>query len=488
MATSNLITPINLKTQKPGSQTGDATTGKAPGSALGNLNVSFNNQDISQVRSAVNELDALRLLARIHPDVSATVSSMVRIANSGIQYKVYGVDNMLDDVGASLLRTILNRMEICNDYSIGYDQRLSIAGVIETLLRSVVMTGACFMELVLDKARLPFSLKPLGVQTITWMQSKAGDGINYKHYPRQITSLGNLELDIPTVFYSSLDFEPYTVYAYSPIEPAINAAVFHSEIVQDIRRVVVKTGHSRLVIKLDHEGLTKSAPLDVRSDAKKLEEWLEGERLSVVQSVENLQPESALVTYSNIEAEYLSSTIGAASDYNGLVQIIDSILATALKVPQSIIGKGDGTNNTASTESLIFLKQAAALHQPVETVLSRALTLAMRLVGYQGYVKAKFNSIDLRPQSELAPYKAMDQARVLELLSLGMITDQQAAEDLGIGVLPQGYTPLSGTMFMQVSGGSQTVNQSTDAARTALSGGGVPKKAGGKDNGKKVVS
>jgi hypothetical protein len=84
--------------------------------------------------------------------------------------------------------------------------------------------------------------------------------------------------------------------------------------------------------------------------------------------------------------------------------------------------------------------------------MSRALTLAVRLYGADVYVKFRFDPIDLRPESELEAFRVLRQSRVLELLSLGFLTDQEAAEELGTGPRGPNAPELSGTMFKEKSG------------------------------------
>lgn len=470
-----------------GAQTPDVTSGKGINTKLSNSNSSYFNADVSQLRQAGSDLEAIRQLARVNGDVSATVSAMVRCANTEIKYRVFDATHQLSPDGYTLLMSILNRLETQFDYSTGFDNRQSVKGVVETLLRSVVLTGAAAAELTLDKARLPYALKTVSVEKVLWVVSTKADGVNQGLFPRVKGSKGDIDLDIPTFLYASLDHDPTSAYSYSPLEPSTGAAIFHAEVIQDLRRVVTRTGHSRLLVTLDYEQLIKSAPLELRGESVKLSAWVEGVRSNIASEIEKLSPESALVTFSSVTAEYLASTVGGGSDYTGLIGIIDSVLATSLKIPMSCLGKGNGTQNSSSVESLLFIKQCAGLHAPVETVLSRALTLACRLVGFDGYVRANFSDINLRPSLECESFISMAQAKILERLSLGFITDSEAAQELGTGPLSPEFQPLSGTGFYGASatGGVDTLNVNDAAGTRAVSTDKKkpsPKAAGGKDS------
>ena len=135
-----------------------------------------------------------------------------------------------------------------------------------------------------------------------------------------------------------------------------------------------------------------------------------------------------------------------------MLNAISGMVATSLKSHPSILGmRLAGSQSLSNTESLIYLKIARAVQRPVEQFLSRAMTLAVRLYGSDSYVQVRFDDIDLRPESELAAFEIMDQSRILEQLSLGFLTDEEAAEELGTGPRAPGAPPLSGTMFHDTS-------------------------------------
>ena len=485
--TSKSADTVVIKRIPPGITTATPSTGKGQGAYLTNTLTSYFNNTLADLRNAGQTLTAIRTLARAHGDVSAAVAAVVRLADTELRMRVYGVDHQLDPVGSDLLRSIMVRFNNTFDYTQGFDDRPSVDSVKASLLRSIPLTGACALELVVDKNGMPDRLQPVSPELIKWKTSKVLEGANVKSkaakiVPYQTTAAGNVELDIPTFFYASLDQDLTTAYTYSPLESAINTSFFHSETVDDIRRVVKRSGHSRLVVRLLSEKLINSAPLEVRSDPDKLTAWVETARVQVKTEIEKLSPEAALVFFDTMEAEYLNSEIGASADYKPLMETIDSILATALKTPAAIVGKHTegGSQNTSSTESLLFIKTASGLHTPVQSVLSRALTLCLRLYGYEGYVTCSFGPIDLRPKIELEAFETMAQTRLLEQLSCGFITDDECAEKLGTGPRAPGAPKLSGTMFLNKAT-PVTPSPNGDPARAAMTPE-TPAAGGGKSN------
>lgn len=472
--------PTLPKTVLKGVKTRTPTSGEDPDRALRDPNKSYFNQSMQQIRTdaATDDRAAIRLLTRVHGDVGAAVGAQVRLANTPLKITAYEANHQVSSRGNELVRFVLARLDVTTDYTKGYDDRMALASVKESLLKEVPQSGSCGLELVLDEQRLPSRLMPIPVRQITWQTGKEQIGNMRKVIPSMQIDGVDTPLDFPTIFYAALDQDPENVYSRSPLEPALHTSIFHAEVVEDIRRVVRRSGHSRLMVKLDIEKVIQSAPPNVRQDADKLIAFLDEIREQVKDEVEGLTPESALVYYDTVNADYLHSQIGDRADYGPLMETIDGLQSTALRTPPSILGKRmGGSQNTSSTESLLFIKTAEGLQPPVETVLTRALTLAIRLFGFDGYVKAEFTPINLRPDDELEAFKIMKQQRVLELLSLGFITDDEAAEEMGTGPRAPNAPELSGTMFYR-NGGVEEPSPNGDPARRALVPD-APSKAGG---------
>ena len=134
--------------------------------------------------------------------------------------------------------------------------------------------------------------------------------------------------------------------------------------------------------------------------------------------------------------------------------------------------------SSAVWNTLIYLKVVEAARPPVEEVLSRALTLAVRLLGVEGSVYFEFMPVNLRPEEELEAYKGTKQNRVLELLSHGLINDADACYQLGMR--PQGiFGLLQGTGFYGKAAAQPAADRSTSAGAALAPD--TPTKSGGKD-------
>lgn len=483
--TSSPQTLVMPRKMVAGIQTIDPSTNRGVDIPLQDSAPFYFNKDITSIRSSTDAYEAMRALVKISGDMAMAVTSYIRLANTDLDFKVFDSAHQLSDDGMMVLRSFLASLDATNDYTYGFDDRLTLGSLSNVLLYELMLTGACAVEVVLDKARFPFRLQPVSPSKLKWKISKldTGNGVTHKIIPFQQAQGVNIDLDLATFFVARLDQDVNLIYPKPPLESALNAAVFSAEVMQDIRRAVRRSGHSRLLVTLKAEEIAKTAPLDVRSDQEKMIAYMEETRRLAEDNLASLNPESGLVVYDHMEVTYLTSEIGAGADYGPFTDIVDGQLATALRTPPSILGKRmGGSQNVSSSESLLFLKHVEGIQKPAEVVLGRAMTLVLRLFGFDGYVKAKYSPVNLRPREELAAFDQMKQARVLELLSLGFLTDQEAAEELGTGPRAPNAPPLSGTMFYGKSTQSMdatAISNGGDPAKRALTGD-APKKTGGK--------
>lgn len=124
------------------------------------------------------------------------------------------------------------------------------------------------------------------------------------------------------------------------------------------------------------------------------------------------------------------------------------MLSTGTKTPPTVLGHHKSSSNVSSTEALLFLKQVeGSVQLKLNELYSRMLTLAVRLTGIDCYVEFSYDPINLRPEMELEAFKAQKQSRLLESLSLGIISDEEYHLEMHGRLPPEGYEPLSGTRF-----------------------------------------
>jgi len=434
-------------------------------------------ETVDQLRAAGNTWGAIRKLSKIDGVFSAAVHNIVQVAMSGYMSCARTLDGRFSPEGTIGLYSLLAQINTIYDHSKGYSRRRPINSILTTMLREVVITGGVGGELVLDKARFPDYIHPISPSGIEWISR--GDGTVF---PRQQPASGDpIDLDIPTVWFESSHQDTLELYFTSMMEGGLSEAFYFDEYVNDIRRSVKQSGATRLTIVISAEKIAATAPPEAQADGDKMQKYMEDTRTGIESVVAGLNPEDALVMYDTAKADHLQSGLGVKTDYVPLLKTINGLLSTALKTPPSILGlRAEGSQSLSNTETLVFLKTARSPQIPVEGVMGRALTLAMRLFGFEGYVEFKFNPIDIRPSNELEAFFTMRQNRILQKLSLGHISDDEAAWMLGCFPRVEGAPELTGTMFMQQNQvGNPTPNSDAMGRNTQSD---QPTSGGGSDN------
>lgn len=447
------------------------------GQDISNNRTVWINQSVKALRDQNRPAAALRELARVDGTVGSAIFNFVEIAHTG--FKVWAYDastNQVSPEATQVARTLLARFDTVYDYTLGFADKPTIRMALEQMLLETVVANGVGCELVLNKDLMPDRLQVVNYDSLTWVSQ--GDGLRY---PKQQGNDGDVELNIPNFFVGELHLTPAYAYTTPMLEPAINDAFFHREFIEDMRRTVRRAANPRLAAKLITEKILAACPVSIKMDPVKLQAWLDARRTEVENVLTGLEPEDALTFFDSVEIDAIKMA-GEKQDFVPLLNAISGLMATALKAPPSILGlRLEGSQSLSNTESMVFLKVAAAIRKPVEDIMSRALTLGVRLYGQNAYVVFEFDPIDLRPENEVEAFRVMRQSRILELLSLGLISDDEAFVELGIEYAPEGYTPLSGTNFQGKTSAdaASKASPNQDPQGKALQSD-APKKAGGK--------
>jgi hypothetical protein len=509
----------NSKIPKKQASSTAGVKGVRQGEHLQDEEISLLNQSVKQLRD-IDPCRAIKALTRGNGVFSTSVHSYVQLAMSG--YVVTGFDSATNKFSKEATRAakyLTTSTDTLQHYTKGYADKQSIDGFLETALKEVVQTGALCTELVLHTDFTPHNMVVVPTPSIRFKWNKRESkrypvqvpnnysifGIrdtrnvipitnHTKHSAHPIPGVKNpdqereVTLDRPTIFYSSIQQNSGNTYATPLMEAALQNIFVFAEFVEDIYKILKKAGHNRLVITLNQEKIQQGAPDDARSSADEMIKYLERTREQVEHIISCLNPEDALVIYDTAQADTLN-VAGEKQDYTSLLDSFSGMLATSLKTMPSILGmRIAGSQSLSNTESLIYLKQVASIQPPVETVMSRMLTLAMRLnTGFDGYVKFKFKPISLRPEAELSAHRSVHSASIYKELAYGMITDDYAAHLLDRGERPEGAPDLMGTFFMDSSPDVHPADLSdnTGAQERSLSEGtssGTPVSRGGGDN------
>ena len=471
VGTSDVVLPTrNLagkaRAQRPGSD-------QDRGSSITNELVRYQANAINNIQNKTDINDIIRTLVREDGLFSSAANSMVALSTgAGFRLAGFNAEGAMDIGVMSMAYLIMDRFSTLHDYSKGYNDKPAMQTLLAMMQMDVVTTGGCGTELVLDQMFGPERLVPIGYSTIEWYADGQGG-----RYPTQDN--GEIELNIPTVFIAEHNRHPDEAYAVSLLRPGLSHTINFNQFLEDTHRTLNRTGHSRLIALIKAEEVLKGMSEKDRKNPDKVAALFAAVKADVETALAEMEPEDALVAFDSIEFD-IKDTGGSKADYTSMLTTLGNLLGAALKTPASVSGlRAGGSQALSNAETLIYLQVVQACRPPVEEAMSRALTLACRLMGIDGYITFEFLPINLRPDAELEAYLATRQKRVLEQLSYGVINDAHACWELGIR--PQGLAKeLAGTGFFTKSGSDATNTDRSGSAEGALAPD-TPAQSGGDD-------
>lgn len=421
----------------------------------------------------------LENLFRNDPDVSAAVNAYLTLSDTEPMFFIRNVDGQFDREAYKTLQTLLNVLSFQADLTTGYEDRRGLTGVCEHMRHMMLLRGAIACELVVDKRGVPNELRQIDPSSIRWYERQAG-----VRKPVQVVSGQNREisLDIPTFFWTTFRQSPVGIYPTPPFVSAINTIASRQRVINDLYRIMSATGFPRIDVKVLEQVMTNAAPPSVKNNAVELRTWINARIAEIRSSFANIAPDESLVHTDSIEVQILNDKAPAVGiNVDNIISVLNAQNQAGLKAVSTILGRGESGVNTASVESRVFSMNADALNQPIAYILSRAFTVALQLAGHPVFCEVRFRKAELRPALELEPQLVMRQGRLLDVLSLGLITDEEFHIEMFGRLPPDGAPPLSGTNFRTPAETPDTsgVSPNSDPQGRALS---APGSAGARSN------
>jgi hypothetical protein len=422
--------------------------------------------DLVTTRVSTDSKKLLKDLFHHDPDVSASVNAYLTVANASEPvFIAYDQTHQIDRNGQKQLMDVLVALTTDSDYKQGFRMLDTVRTISEAMRYMLLLRGACAQELVLDKLKLPSEVRTIDVGSLEFQEKTPGV---YK--PIQLAGQGRrISLDVPTVFISYFHRDPTDVYSYSHFVSCINTIASRQHVMNTLYRIMQVTGFPRMELKVLEEVVMKSAPADVLADPAKKQAYFNSIMSNVSSVVTNLRPEQAFVHGDSIEVGTVNQQRqGAEVNIDSVISNLNDQNQAALKTMGTVIGRGESGVNTGSVEARIFAMNTDELNNPVGECWERILTLAMRLLGFQGYVRCYFQPVELRPDLELEPQRVMKQTRLLKDLSLGLITDDEYHMSMYNRLAPDNTPLLSGTGFESGGGSGASISPNADPLGRSL--------------------
>lgn len=452
MAVSLIKALTDLVTPKPPKVRAGATTQSPtfdPNSNTGILTTPAYQEHLTDVfssRTASNSQTLMADLFKQDPDVSAAVSAYLTLSSTDMVVFVRdpGTGDIDRDATMSL-QALMHALTEPWDYTKGFQLKPSLQALQEEMRYMALLRGGVANELILDKTLTPDRLENVDLATIKWKEKESGV---FKPFQLDKKDNKEIQLDIPTFWVSFHRRDPTKIYQYSDFVSSINTISARQLVINELYSIMRLTGYSRMSVKVLEEVVIRNAPAQLKTDPRKLREYMNGRLAEIAQTMANLKSGQPLVHWDSSEPNILNDkNPGAGMDIKPVIEVLNAQNQAALKTMPTVLGRG-GNIQAASVEARYAAMSADELNKPVATNLRRAFQFLLNINGIPGIVDVRFLPAELRPNDELEPQRVMRAARLQNDLSLGIITDEQYCIEMYNRPPNDGAPPLSGTGFM----------------------------------------
>lgn len=396
---------------------------------------------VANAKSASDNYNTIKRLRQTSPELGSAASLKIRTAIPD-DYVVIArnMDGQVDRAATELAHELLRRVTYMGSADGSFGAQQGLQSLSETLALDLLDTGAIGLEVALDKQRIPASFNPVAVNTLVVYEEDNSF--------RLVQKVGGVEidLDIPTFIYAAIDQTVTDAYPTSPLQPAVQAVLNDLDFNNDMRRALKRAVLPRLTAVVDSEEFKKLTPPEILADAEKFSAYQNDVISQISTTINGLNPEDALISFDFIKYAYIDGGHDPSAVIERVQKVLNAKLVSGTRGMPVTMGFAS-SSNASSAESLLFLKECEGIRKKLNEVYSRALTVAIRIMGVDGFVEFKYGSLNLRPEAELEAFKSMKQSRILELLSFGFVTDDEAGLELTGHLPPTTMPKLSGTMF-----------------------------------------
>lgn len=431
--------------------------------------------DIFASRTADDSRTLLKGLFKTDPDVSAAVFSYLTMANTKPIILVRDMDGQIDREATKDLHKALKVITVPTDYTLGFQLKKSLSSLAEELRYMALLRGAIGVELVLDKTLKPSEIRNVDMATVEWYEKQPGQ---YK--PEQNVASVRTSLDIPTFFVAHFRRDPTEIYTSSIFVSSVNTIAARQQVINDLYRIMQKTGFPRLDVKVMEEVLVKNVPASIKADPQKTRDWMESRMGEIRGAFEGVRADQAFVHYDSVEPRILNEKNPSTGiDISSVIETLNAQNQAGLKTMATVIGRGSSGVNTSSVEARIAAMNADELNEPIAEVLTNICSFLMHSMGYQGFAEVYFEKAELRPELELEPQLMLLNSRLRQDLSDGLITDDEYHLMMYSRLKPDSSPDLSGTGFLNpveapIDAGD--VSPNGDPLGRSISGEGSPAK------------
>lgn len=455
-----LILPTNVQTG--GKATSPTYNAQQSDQALSALETNKHLRDLLSERATEEDDDLIATLMQYDPDVGAAVGAYLTLSNTPMRYVAKTPEGEIDSDSIDKISQLITQMSYPVNYEDGFTPDRTLKTRNQALRYMLLKRGSISVEMILDDQFGVLDVRNVDTKTLKWYEKENG-------FLKPVQNINNTEvdLDIPTFYYSSHRQDPNSPYSKSPFISVINTVYARLQVINDLYNIMQITGYPRMDVKVLEESIVRHMPEDQKRDNNKRSAYVNQQIRTITSSFASIRADQPVVHTDSVEIDTLNTPNGSVGiDIRPVIEVLNAQNQAALKSVATVLGRGESGVNTASVEAQIFSMQASEINEPLASVWSNLLTFALRLSGSTSFVEVYFDQPEMRPPNELEPAMVQRQARLRKDLSSGLITDDEYHWKMYNRPRPTTAPLLSGTGFEDDNSEDDTSGTASAATNT----------------------
>ena len=356
------------------------------------------------LRKIPDEIDAIEFARKVTPDVSMAVWNFLRLANQGHQMEFHDLSGKrLPDIEKMWTEFAARVNEVSNS---GMD------GLIDILHYKAFVKGGQGIEAEVTPDRKDiYDVYPIDPQTLYWEVEERAGRKKWIPYQQQAMKKVSLEPGQANFFWVPTDSTGEEPTGTLHLVPVLQALDFQMQIFQDLAAVLHHQGWPRNDIKILLDRVMQAMPGDVKGSAVKQQSWLKEKWDEIVNSFNNLQPDSDYIHYDDIEISLSQgANSGRSLDVRAVSELVDQQVMTGAKQLSVFMNRNTGVTETFGTVQFkIAVGGIASIQRGSKRLIEEVARLWLRVKGIQGNPHFTHNKLDWQSEEQRMKVKLLEE-------------------------------------------------------------------------------